>query len=190
MSYQPKHLKPYKRPDHYMGATWEDYFVTPFGVHRDSDILTESNHDYAVAALRKACEAAGVDPDAPMPGSRPARPDALWDWAEHSAIVTPESSHWAVGWVRGLYVHKAAPEAVLRKADELCERHENYPVLNEDDFSNREYEAAMDAWEQSSVRDRLEAIQRFGSGISIFAARRSEWPGDETGALQEYMLGH
>lgn len=187
MTYTPKHLQPWKRPDSYMGAEWPDYFVTPFGVHRDSDALSESNNAVAVAKLREACEAAGIDPDAPLPGTPTAKPDSLWGWADHNAILEPEASHWAVGWVRGLYVHKNAPESVLRLADELIDRNENYPVLDEDDFSNREYEAAISAWEQSSVRDRIDIIQRSGSSASIFAARRSEWPGDDDGRLLEYL---
>jgi hypothetical protein len=187
MTYIPKHLRPWKRPDSYMGAEWPDYFVTPFGVHRDSDALSESNNAVAVAKLRKACEAAGVDPDAPLPGTPAAKPDSLWGWADHSAILEPEASHWAIGWVRGLYVHKNAPEAVLRLADDLCERAESYPVLDEDDFSNREYESAASAWENYSVRDRVDIIKQSGSTASIFAARRAELPEDDNGALMEWL---
>lgn len=42
ITYQPKHLEPYTRPDHYIGATFPDYF-TVYAVHRDSDAVSRSN---------------------------------------------------------------------------------------------------------------------------------------------------
>ena len=53
-------------------------------------------------------------------------------------------NHWAVGWIDELMVHENAPEDVLILAANIRGQLENYPILDEEDHSNREYEAAVD----------------------------------------------
>lgn len=56
----------------------------------------------------------------------------------HEYTIVREG-HWAVGWVEWIAIHQDEVEA-LKIADALIERVQNYPVLDEDDFSMREYE--------------------------------------------------
>jgi hypothetical protein len=86
-------------------------------VHRDSDTLDQSNFD----AMRRALESAG---------------EQNVDWTiEHCG-------HWAVGWINHLTVRpdsacEAAALAMLARLDD-------YPVLDEDDWSARENDAILD----------------------------------------------
>ena len=73
-------------------------------------------------------------------------------------------------------------------ADVQCERLEDYPILDEMDWSEREWDAACEVWEHAGLRERIEYCSR--AGISIFAARRDELPQDDNGSLRDYLLGH
>jgi hypothetical protein len=73
-------------------------------------------------------------------------------------------------------------------ADVQCERLEDYPILDEMDWSEREWDAACEVWEHAGLRERIECCSR--AGISIFAARRDELPQDDNGSLRDYLLGH
>lgn len=93
---------------------------------RDSDLLTESNADAINEEMKPFYEA--DDPDV--------RP--------HNA------GHWAVGWVAGweIRVYRESNGGLVvtdafRKWCELQEQLENYPVLDEEDFSRREFEATL-----------------------------------------------
>jgi hypothetical protein len=116
-TYEPKYLEKWTRPDSYAGATWYDYF-TFLGRHRDSDLLTESNFDAALKALG----------------------------GESETVVVNRCSHWAVGWVESIMIHESDSKA-LAIADELAAALSDYPVLDEDDFSNREFEAVLAFWD-------------------------------------------
>ena len=59
-------------------------------------------------------------------------------------------------------------------------------LLDEMDWSEREWNAACGVWEQASVRDRMDYCKR--AGVSIFAARRAELPQDDNGSLRDYSL--
>jgi len=92
--------------------------------HRDSDLLEESN----AAAFAKALEpfAAGDDPDA----------------------VFEAHSHWAVGQVHAVSVRVYRPDGTITPAFEallaLLEKREQYPVLDESDYSDRQTQATLD----------------------------------------------
>jgi hypothetical protein len=93
-------------------------------------------------------------------------------------------SHWAVGWVEWIAIHES-DDAALRTADEIADKLEAYPVVDEDDWSMLEYDEACDYWERMSVRERADYCER--AGISIFAARRDYLPQDDNGALYELL---
>jgi hypothetical protein len=101
--------------------------------HRDSDCLTQSNFESALAAL----------------GGE----------GEHVAIE--RSNHWAVGWVEYLVVDPAQGE-IVAQAQEMRDRLEDYPVLDEENWSKRECDEYMESWEswgrseyQNALKSRL-----------------------------------
>lgn len=159
MTYEPKHIKRWAMPDSYVGEVWPDYYSSGVGQSRDSDELEQSN--FAVMLKRLG--------------------------GESETVIVVRESHWAVGWVEWIAIH-ATDQDALAKADAMKEQLEGYPVLDEDDFSNREFESMCQAWERNGMRYRMEMCAR--AGISIFAARRDELPEDDQGILGELLLGH
>ena len=74
----------------------------------------------------------------------------------------------------GILISDTAPDHLIATAVDLRNRLEDYPVLDEDDYCNREFEAICDAWLYMSMRERVEVLEDHGA--NIFAARRSELP--------------
>lgn len=130
-TYVPTNLHLWTRPDHYVGASWPDHYVF-LGQHRDSDTLTRSN-------FRSALKALGGETD---------------------TVLVVHEGHWAVGWVEWIAIHQDNHEA-LRRADKIVAALEDYPVVNEDHWSELEYEEANEVWTQCySDKERLEYIRQ------------------------------
>lgn len=155
--YQPQHLKRWKLPSSYFGAEWPEYYVF-LSQHRDSDSLTRSNFICGLKAIG----------------------------GESETVQVVRESHWAVGWVEWIAIHQDDEQA-LREADAIAEKLEDYPVVNEDHWSELEWNEAQDYWASMSVRDRLELCEK--AGVSIFAARRDYIPQDDTGYIMESLRG-
>ena len=127
----------------------QDWLVVPVGQTRDSGPLPQSNFASAEKMLEEA------DPDCE-------------DHEKHSF------NHWGPGWFEILIVR---PESTCEHvATEIEAGLENYPVLDDEDFSEREYTDMEETWRRMSMHDRINACSR--SNGSIFAARRDEIPHD------------
>lgn len=118
--------KPWKHPDNYIGADWTGYHSAGFGQHRDSDALERSNFRVALAALEQVSD----------------------------RVQVVSENHWAVGWAEWIAIPND-DVAGLARAGELCARLEDYPVLDEFDYSALEQEDADEAW-----RDCLNVTER------------------------------
>ena len=112
-------LTKWTMPDHYFGATWPEYYQSGFGRSRDSDCLEQSNFATALAALG----------------------------GESDTVLVIRESHWAVGWVEWIAIHQD-DDAAIAIAETLNALREDYPVLDENDWSEREQEEANDVWKQ------------------------------------------
>lgn len=133
--FEPKNLKRWTMPDSYFGETWPNYYSSGVGQSRDSDCLESSN--FATMLKRLG--------------------------GESETVIVVRESHWAVGWVEWIAIHQD-DEKALRIADEAKADLEDYPVLDEDDFSEREYEAANDVWKNCySVTERIKYIRDYRS---------------------------
>ena len=143
--------KVWTTPKHYAGydPVGEYCIIT---VTRDSGLLDESNWHCVKADLLQVAERAGV-------------PESVYTW---------RASHWACGWVEYLMVKPDAPQAVLQKADEILNALADYPVYNEEDWSDREYNAIDQYWRECSLSERIQLCT--WSNASIFAARHSYYP--------------
>ena len=148
-------MERWTRPDHYMGADWPEYFVF-LGRHRDSGLLDQSNFETALRALG----------------------------GESETVLVVRENHWAVGWLEWIAIHESDADAIAAAEEMECAL-SDYPILDESDFSEREFDAAARTWERARVHDRLEWCKR--AGLSIFAARRDHLPADDTGALFELL---
>lgn len=103
-----------------------------------SSILDESNWDAAVAEMEKLNCRCDWSKEAGFTGD--------WDIAQGLIIVRPESAaHWA--------------------AEELEKAYENYPVMDDEDFSRREMEAYEEAWENYGRGELLDLLSKtYGLG--------------------------
>lgn len=136
------------------------WLVAPCGRNRDSGLLTESNFE----ALRKLLRA--VDPD-------------------EADFFVASFNHWACGWFEIILCRPDTPAAKV--AEEAESGLADYPLLDEDDHTDRVCNAEWEAWRGMSVRDRLGAIRESRVKISPFAARRDEIPDDPDGRLSEHL---
>jgi len=120
--YTPKNLKKWALPRDYMGADWPEMYVF-LGRTRDSDNLDNSNFETALTELG----------------------------GESDTVKVICENHWAVGWVEWIGINES-DDTVLQLADEMKDRLSDYPILNEDDYSQREWESYNDNVSQA-VRD-------------------------------------
>ncbi len=104
----------------YCGGRRPDW-VIGFSQTRDSDHLDQSN--FAVAL------------------------DTLGGESEGTVEVV-RIGHWACGWVEQILVHRDATEK-LQVLLKLLDDYDSYPVLDEEDFSARETEAADECFESN-----------------------------------------
>jgi hypothetical protein len=128
----------------YVGPSYEEYFVF-LQQNRDSDALTRSN-------FRSGLKALG---------------------GESEYVLVERHFHWAVGWVEFIFIFEGAHK-ILATAQDIADKLEDYPVVDEDDYFSEELNEACETWEYFSVRDRVELLQKHG--LNIFAARRAELP--------------
>ena len=104
---------------------------------RDAGLLAQSNH--AEISKRLAPFMEGDDPD----------------------VVAETHSHWAVGYLDGFSIRVFKPDGTITPAFEelyrIKEALEDYPVLNEADYSEREYVATLENYtnEMWAMRDKL-----------------------------------
>lgn len=145
-TYIPKNLQRWKLPDCYYGTQWPGYYVF-LAQHRDCDCLSRSNFRCGMEALKKLPAWEGKPED---------------DDNNVSRYVVREN-HWAVGWVEWIAIHESDHEA-LKTADEMAGALEEYPVLDESDFSELEEEEAQYVWLNCyNVRDRVDYVRKHRS---------------------------
>lgn len=114
-----QHFKSFAWHDRHEVESPESWAIV-YTHNRDSGLLDQSNAD----AIKERMAAFGED-------------------------VREEShGHWACGWVDGLAIRVYGPNGQITKAfEEWCaieEELENYPVLDEEDYCEREYDATME----------------------------------------------
>ena len=107
-------LTPWRKANNYIGEDYSDYYVVLFQ-YRDSGTLERSNFSNALEELG----------------------------GENSPnVIIARSSHWAVGWVEHLLIHKEDKKHI-EEAEKIIALLEDYPVLNEGHFSELEWEVLV-----------------------------------------------
>jgi len=113
----------------------QDWLVAPVARNRDSDCLSESNFHAFVKAMGGESE----------------------DFQIH------RFGHWANSWFEIVLVNPDKTELV-KLAEKLEGALESYPVLDEEDFSNREMEEADEIWKNCyREKERIEYIRKHRS---------------------------
>jgi hypothetical protein len=130
--YAPKLLERWTKPDCYAGAAWPEHYRSGCGRSRDSDDLEESNFATMLEDLG----------------------------GESDTVIVVRESHWAVGWVEWIAIHQDDRKA-LQIADRNQGRLADYPVLDENDWSEREQESASTVWRECfDVSERIAYIRK------------------------------
>jgi hypothetical protein len=135
-------LKMWALPSCYVGETWEDYYSAGVGQSRDSDVLERSNFACMLRALG----------------------------GETYTVRVVSESHWAVGWVEWIAIHKA-DNAALTIANDMVERLNEYPILDEDHYSELEWNESADYWDSLSPRAKVE--------LAMYERSKCHWLGHE-----------
>lgn len=139
----------------------QDWLVVPVIKTRDSGPLACSNFECAWSRIE---DASVLD-------------DAL-------SCESHSFGHWGPGWFEVILVRPGSHCAT--EGERIEAELADYPVLDEDDYSARELEAAESFWSSLSVRERFRIIRERGRGVSIFAARRDSIPHADCGAIFDY----
>lgn len=114
----------------YAGQTEFPGLLVVLGRNRDSDELAESNWRVALKDLG----------------------------GESETVQVIRIGHWACGWVEYLCVKEGSEHQ--ESAQEMVDRLEEYPILDEDDFSELETEEAERVWKDCfNVRERIAYIR-------------------------------
>ena len=83
---------------------------------------------------------------------------ALKQLGGEGADVRVESfGHWAVGWVEEIYVRPGSAAENVARA--IHQQLENYPALDDDDYSREEAEEALEYWQSLRPADRVEFMR-------------------------------
>jgi len=163
--YQPKRLTLWTYPASYAGQTWYDYFGTGQGRSRDSDALERANFQATLNALGFKGEE--TPDDCPTINDEPTR-------------VIVRENHWACGWVEWIAIHKSDDKG-LKIADEIAENLENYPVIDEELYSEIEDEDCNETWQNCfDPKERLQYLREhtyIKTGIfrQLREACRGDW---------------
>jgi hypothetical protein len=126
-------------------------------LERDPTPLSESNFEEVIKELTK------ISPE-----------DTDWE------IVN--FGHFVVGSIRGIIYNTENTEIVDALVD-ICDRLDDYPALNELDWCDREYEATLGVWNESSISERISYCSE--ARVSIFEARRDSMTMSDT--MYEYI---
>ena len=144
-----EYLEPtiWQHPADYGGYSPDGDYIFA-SVNRDSSLLAQSNWDYIQKTFEK------FDPE---------------------YVISWRANHWAVGWIEYFGIDQNAPDEMVIEAAEIVAALECYPILDDSDYSDRQFEAVQDYWENESLRYRLEIFKDSGAveeGQSVFCIRR------------------
>jgi len=103
---------------------------------------------------------------------------------ESDTVAVHAFNHWGPGWFKIILVHPSR----LSELQGIAKQLEDYPVLNEEDFSRREFEQVCESWADLHLSERIEMCKT--ASVSIFAARQDNPyevdPGD--GSITDRLL--
>lgn len=115
-----------------------DWYVMPVSQTRDSGVLDTSNFQEFLRGLG----------------------------GESETVEVHRFGHWGPGWFEIIIVNPSDEKAV-KAAEDMVECLQDYPVLNEEDFSRREWEEFGESWDNWACRDlRKKLVKEYGLSYS------------------------
>jgi hypothetical protein len=114
---------------------------------RDSDIMEDMNYNIVLFNLTQLA----VKHD---------QRDKVYDF---------RAAHWACGWLENIIVRRDAHDEILIECAELLSELADYPCLDDEKYSDLQFDAILDYWEDLSLKERIEYCN--DNNHSIFSAR-------------------
>lgn len=136
-------IQKWTKASNYMGDDMSEYYEGLSRIPRDPNALMDSNFDEALKLLG----------------------------GESETVQVHSFGDWLVGSFEQILVHESDEKAVAILED-IAEQLAEYPILNEEDHSNRETEATEKLWKELDKRERIEYLVKHDE--SIFAARAED----------------
>ncbi len=133
--YNPENLTPYVAPSHYFGAHFFEYFPI-LGQSRDSKAYERANFDATLKLLGGESQ-------------------------KSNAVMVVRASHWLCGWVETIHVHKSASKK-LKIADKIAADLKDYPIVDEELYSQYETEEKDLYWSQLNLKERISLCVKVG----------------------------
>ena len=178
-AYDTLNERKWEHPSDYGGFSPDDDVVIA-GQSRDSDCLERSNYETIFKFLKdEETRLAELDPDGY---------EKAYDLNDGDLLIYDfRAGHWAVGWVETILMSKHAPDCLQMVVDSLLNAMADYPVFDEEHYSELEHTEAGEYWESMGVGERVELIQ--DNGGNIFAARHDyvNELADPSGSLVDYL---
>lgn len=155
-TFTPEHLSLWTYPANYMGAHWDDFYVF-LGRNRDSDCLTRANFDAGLKAVRAVMSKDSV------PLRETDSKHLFKEPTDEATVQVVSENHWACGWVEWIAIHKS-DTAALKEADRINGKLEDYPVVDENLWSEYETEEANTVWRDCyRPKERAEYVRKHRS---------------------------
>ena len=111
-------MEKWSRSENYIGESYNDYYVL-LSRNRDSGLVEKSNFQSALKALN----------------------------GESDTVKVVRSSHWLCGWIEMILIHESDKESI-DKGNEIEKALDNYPILDEDSFSEMLTEKEIEMYDQ------------------------------------------
>lgn len=178
-AYPELDARKWKHPADYGGFSPDDDVVIAART-RDSGTLERSNYETIFSHLKETEEN--------LASQHPADFERAYDANNGDLLIYDfRAAHWAVGWVEYMLMSQHAPDSLQQAVASVLSALDDYPVFDEDHWSELEYNEVSEYWEGLTVADRLELIQ--DNGGNIFAARHDylSEAADPSGSLYDRL---
>jgi hypothetical protein len=152
-------------PDSYSGHSPDGNYMI-YSQNRDSQTVEISNYRTILKDLQSKAIQLNCD-------------ESVYDF---------RAGHWACGWVEYIIVKIDAPKELLIYCAEIICALADYPVWNESDLSELEWDTASKYWESLSLDEKVGLCKEHN--ISIFAARHDYLPEEDNGSLFDSLIGY
>jgi hypothetical protein len=172
------HLTVWTPPSSYFGYQPVGHIIAATK-HRESLILDESNYEVTSERLLKVAqsETFWVGGSIPKLEDRAEGPFSHFDPDDAPILYTWTASCSLVGWIERLMIRPCmAARPIIDEMRRIEEALDGYPVLSDDDYSNRQLDAMYEYWKHESLDARIDWCRE--ADVSIFAAR-SDGPPEE-----------
>ena len=130
-------LQKWTKPQNYYGENWNEYYIF-LSQNRDSQALERSNFECGLQKIGGKSE----------------------------TVIASYERHWACGWLETILIHESDTKA-LEIADKLAQKLEDYPVIDEDHFTELVH-AEGEEFLNSDIWDRFNYINENGIALDDF----------------------